>query len=226
MPDPGRFGREASGRSRRRICKTGRAGNEGARDMSTAIFPGSFDPPTHGHVDVIRRCAARFGGVVVCVMSNGGKGRGLFDVQERVELLRETTADIPGVLVEAYGGLLANYVRRFERPVIIRGLRATSDFDYEFQMASVNRTLNPEAETLFLAADSRYAFLSSSAARELGALGAELGSFVPGCVEKALRRKVAQHIQPRPVRRRGRIPASCRELPSVSPAAAEDTFRR
>ena len=200
MPDPGRFGREASGRSRRRICKTGRAGNEGARDMSTAIFPGSFDPPTHGHVDVIRRCAARFGGVVVCVMSNGGKGRGLFDVQERVELLREATADIPGVLVEAYGGLLANYVRRFERPVIIRGLRATSDFDY--------------------------AFLSSSAARELGALGAELGSFVPGCVEKALRRKVAQHIQPRPVRRRGRIPASCRELPSVSPAAAEDTFRR
>ena len=184
--------------------------------MSTAIFPGSFDPPTHGHVDVIRRCAARFGGVVVCVMSNGGKGRGLFDVQERVELLREATADIPGVLVEAYGGLLANYVRRFERPVIIRGLRATSDFDYEFQMASVNRTLNPEAETLFLAADSRYAFLSSSAARELGALGAELGSFVPGCVEKALRRKVAQHIQP----------ASCRELPSVSPAAAEDTFRR
>ena len=83
--------------------------------MSTAIFPGSFDPPTHGHVDVIRRCAARFGGVVVCVMSNGGKGRGLFDVQERVELLREATADIPGVLVEAYGGLLANYVRRFER---------------------------------------------------------------------------------------------------------------
>lgn len=159
--------------------------------MCTAIYPGSFDPPTLGHLDIIRRCSAIHDKVVVCVMRNGAKGGSLFSCAERSELLREITADLPNVEIDTYGGLLADYARRYPGSVIVRGLRAVTDFEYEFQMANVNRKLAPEIETIFMIARDKYTFLSSSVVRELGRYRGDLGEFVPPAVEKALRAKLS-----------------------------------
>ncbi len=158
--------------------------------MCTAIYPGSFDPPTLGHLDIIRRCSAIHDKVVVCVMRNGAKGGSLFSCAERAELLSTITADLPNVQVDTYGGLLADYARRYPDPVIVRGLRAVTDFEYEFQMANVNRKLAPEIETIFMIARDKYTFLSSSVVRELGRYRGDLGEFVPSAVEQALRVKL------------------------------------
>lgn len=159
--------------------------------MTTAIYPGSFDPPTLGHLDIIHRAAGLFGELVVCVMRNTGKDGGLFRADERVSMLRELTRDLKNVRVESYGGLLADYVRGFEKPVVIRGLRAITDFEYEFQMSTVNKKLNPDIETMFLVANTEYTFLSSSVVRELGEYEARMRCFVPQLVEDALREKLA-----------------------------------
>lgn len=146
--------------------------------MKTAIYPGSFDPVTSGHLNIIRRAANIFDRLIVCVMVNAGKNP-MFTLEEREALIRRVTADLPNVEVDSSNELLADYARRRGSCVIVKGLRAGSDFESEFQMALVNRKLNPELDTMFLTADSQYMYLSSSMAKELGKYGAELSDFLP-----------------------------------------------
>lgn len=162
--------------------------------MTTAIYPGSFDPPTFGHLDIIKRSAAIFDRVVVCVMKNGGKENGLFSVNERVRLLEELTCNFGNVEIDVYNGLLAEYVKLYEKPVVVRGLRAITDFEYEFQMATVNKKLNPDVETMFLVASNEYTFLSSSVVRELGKYGTHMSCFVPQTVEDAIKEKLSDSV--------------------------------
>ena len=135
--------------------------------MKTAIYPGSFDPVTSGHLNIIRRAAGIFDKLIVCVMVNAGKNP-MFTQDERVELIRRVTSDLPNVEVDASKELLAEYARRRGSCVVVKGLRAVSDFETEFQMALVNRKINPELDTMFLTADSKFMFLSSSLIKELG----------------------------------------------------------
>ena len=146
--------------------------------MKTAIYPGSFDPVTSGHLNIIRSAANIFDRLIVCVMVNAGKNP-MFTLEEREALIRRVTADLPNVEVDSSNELLADYARRRGSCVIVKGLRAGSDFESEFQMALVNRKLNPELDTMFLTADSQYMYLSSSMVKELGKYGAELSDFLP-----------------------------------------------
>ena len=146
--------------------------------MKTAVYPGSFDPITSGHLNIIRRAANIFDRLIVCVMVNAGKNP-MFTLEEREELIRRVTLDLPNVEVDCSNELLADYARRRGSCVIVKGLRAGSDFENEFQMALVNRKINPELDTMFLTADSQYMYLSSSMVKELGNYGAELSDFLP-----------------------------------------------
>ena len=146
--------------------------------MGIAIYPGSFDPVTSGHLNIIRRAATIFDKLIVCVMVNAGKNP-MFSLEERVELIRRVTEDLPNVEVDGSSELLAEYAKRRGSRVIIKGLRAGSDFENEFQMALINRKLNPDLDTMFLTADSQYMYLSSSAVKELGAYNADLTDFIP-----------------------------------------------
>ena len=148
--------------------------------MATAIYPGSFDPPTLGHLDIIRRSAAIFNELVVCVMHNGAKGQSLFTCRERAQLLESITADIPNVRIETQGGLLADYVKNYE--------------EHEFQMAAINKKLNCKIETMFMVASDKYTFLSSSVVRELGKYGREMSCFVPKAVEEAVHKKLSGEL--------------------------------
>ena len=147
--------------------------------MKIAIYPGSFDPVTSGHLNIIRRAANIFDKLIVCVMVNAGK-KPMFTQEERVDLIRRVTKDLPNVEVDCSNELLADYCKRRGSCVIVKGLRAGSDFENEFQMALVNRKLNPELDTMFLTADSQYMYLSSSMVKELGKYGADLSDFLPG----------------------------------------------
>lgn len=147
--------------------------------MKTAVYPGSFDPITSGHLNIIRRAANIFDKLIVCVMVNAGKNP-MFTLEEREELIRRVTQDLPNVEVDCSNELLADYARRRGSCVIVKGLRAGSDFENEFQMALVNRKINPELDTMFLTADSQYMYLSSSMVKELGKYGADLSDFLPG----------------------------------------------
>lgn len=146
--------------------------------MKTAIYPGSFDPITAGHLNIIRRAANIFDKLIVCVMVNAGK-HPMFSLEEREELIRRVTRDLPNVEVDCSNELLAEYARRRGSCVIVKGLRAGSDFENEFQMALVNRKINPELDTMFLTADSQYMYLSSSMVKELGGYGVPLTDFLP-----------------------------------------------
>lgn len=149
--------------------------------MKIAIYPGSFDPVTSGHLNIIQRAAAIFDKVIVCVMVNSGKNP-MFTQEERVELIRRVTADIPNVEVDYSAALLAEYAREKGSCVIVKGLRASSDFENEFQMSMINRKLNPELDTMFLPAESQYLYLSSSTVKELGRYGVELSDFLPQAI--------------------------------------------
>lgn len=143
----------------------------------TAIYPGTFDPITHGHTDLVTRAARLFDRVVVAVAANPTKAP-VFTLEERVAMAREALGDTPGVEVCGFASLLADFVRVQKADVIIRGLRAVSDFEHEFQLASMNRHLVPEAETLFLSPAEQYAYISSSLVREIAALGGDVSPFV------------------------------------------------
>ena len=131
------------------------------RNMRIAIYPGSFDPVTLGHLDIIRRASGLFDRLIVAVMHNQNK-KPMFSVEERMEMLRRTTAGLPNVEIESFGGLLADYARRKNACVLVKGLRAVSDFEYEFQMALANRKLNADLDTVFLMTSSEYMYLSSA----------------------------------------------------------------
>ena len=159
--------------------------------MKTAVYPGSFDPITSGHLNIIRRAANIFDRLIVCVMVNAGKNP-MFTLEEREALIRRVTTDLPNVEVDCSNELLADYARRRGSCVIVKGLRAGSDFENEFQMALVNRKLNPELDTMFLTADSRYMYLSSSMVKELGYYGAELSDFLPEEIIPDFRKKLGK----------------------------------
>lgn len=157
--------------------------------MRTAIYPGSFDPLTNGHVDVVERAARLFDSVVVAVARNSAKTP-LFSVEERVQQLTDALASCENVRVTTFDGLLVAFARETGAAAIIRGLRAVSDFEYEFQMALMNRRLAPEIETVFLMTDADKAFLSSSMVKEVARLGGEIHGLVPDVVETALRARL------------------------------------
>lgn len=149
--------------------------------MKTAICPGSFDPVTLGHLDIIKRAAALFDRVIVVVMINSAKSTA-FTAEERVALLCEVTADIPGIQIDSYNGLLAEYAAAKNAQAIVKGLRVMSDFEYEFQMALTNRALSPQTETIFLPASNDCMFLSSSVVREVASRGRDVSRFVPASI--------------------------------------------
>lgn len=159
--------------------------------MIRAVYPGTFDPVTNGHLDVIERAAKIFDELIVAVTTNPAKTP-WFTLEERVEMLKECCSHLPNVTVEAFDGLLVNFVRQKGAKVVIKGLRAVTDFDYEFQMAAINRKLAPEIETLFLMTSLPYAYLSSSAVKEVASLNGCLKDLVPDNVAERLCKKVAE----------------------------------
>lgn len=151
--------------------------------MITAVCPGSFDPVTQGHMDIVRRASRLFDRVIVVVMTNGAKSP-LFTQTERVELLDRAVAaeGLEHVVVDCYDGLLADYVEMRQADVIVKGLRAMSDFEYEFQMALTNRKLNSRAETVFLTTTAEHMYLSSSLVKQVAGYGGDISDFVPACI--------------------------------------------
>ena len=159
--------------------------------MIRAIYPGSFDPVTLGHLDIIRRASRTVNELIVGVLNNGGKTP-LFTAEERVEMLREVTKDIPNVKVMAFSGLLVDFARHTNSTVVVRGLRAISDFDYELQMAQTNRKMNPHVDTMFLATSLEYAYLSSSTVKEVAFFDGDISEFVPEPVVEKVRERVKE----------------------------------
>lgn len=156
---------------------------------NAAVYPGSFDPITNGHVDIILRGSQIFDRLIVLVAVNSEK-KTLFDLEERLHLIREVFRDNPKVEVDAFEGLLVSYMRSRDIRVVIRGLRAVSDFEYEFQMALMNRKIYPEADTLFLAARENYSYVSSRILKEVFGLGGCIADLAPATVIEAMKRKV------------------------------------
>ncbi|HZX22960.1 MAG TPA: pantetheine-phosphate adenylyltransferase [Woeseiaceae bacterium] len=150
-----------------------------------AMYPGTFDPVTRGHEDLVRRASRIFDRIVVAIAANPGK-QPMFNLEERVALAEAVLADIPGIEVMGYEGLTIDFARQHDLGAIIRGLRAVSDFEYEFQLANMNRHLTDEVETVFLTPTERYTYISSSLVREIAMLGGDVGEFVSPVVEKAL----------------------------------------
>ena len=147
--------------------------------MSIAICPGSFDPMTLGHLNIVRRTSRIFEKVVVLVMVNATKKTPMFTIDERVDMIRRITAGYPNVTVDTFDGLLAEYAKRYEHAIIVKGLRAGTDFENEFQMSQINKMINPALETMFLTSSEKYTFLSSSVVPELASYGADLTEFLP-----------------------------------------------
>ena len=159
--------------------------------MKIAIYPGSFDPVTIGHLNIIRRAATIFDKLIVCVMVNAAKNP-MFTLDERVEMISRVTDDLPNVEVDSSDELLADYARRRGSCVIVKGQRAGSDFENEFQMALINKKINPELDTMFLTAESRYMYLSSSTVKELGRYGVDLAGFLPEQIIPDFEKKIGK----------------------------------
>ncbi len=154
-----------------------------------AVYPGTFDPVTYGHIDLIKRAQEIFPELIVAVAHNRHKNP-LFSVEERVDMLKRATSDMKGIVVSDFNGLVVDFARKNKAKVLIRGLRMISDFEYEFQMALTNRRLSPQVETIFLMPQESYSYLSSKLLKEAATLGADLSTFVPDFVAKALRAKL------------------------------------
>lgn len=157
--------------------------------MKIAVYPGTFDPITNGHTDLVQRAARLFGRVIVAVAANTGK-TSAFSLERRVALAQEVLADLPNVEVCSFDTLLVDFLHQRGADVILRGLRAVSDFEYEFQLASMNRQLAPDIETVFLTPAEQYAFVSSSLVREIADLGGDVSHFVHALIVAALRERV------------------------------------
>nr|WP_242620527.1 pantetheine-phosphate adenylyltransferase [Senegalia massiliensis] len=161
--------------------------------MMTVIYPGSFDPVTNGHLDIIKRASKKFDKIIVTVLNNPSKNS-LFNVEERVELLKNTTKDIENVEIDSFAGLLIDYAKSKDVSIILKGLRALSDFEYEFQMALTNTMLDEELETFFLMTSSKYSFLSSSVVKEIAKFNGDVSKLVPEIVEYNLNKKLKGDI--------------------------------
>ena len=158
--------------------------------MKIAIYPGSFDPVTIGHLNIIERAAKIFDKLIVCVMVNAGKQNPMFSQEERVDLIRRVTRHLPNVEVDSSCELLADYARRKCGCVIVKGLRAGSDFENEFQMAQINHKINPNLDTLFLTSEHQFMYLSSSMVKELGRYGVDLSDFLPKEIISDFQKKI------------------------------------
>ena len=158
--------------------------------MRRAVYPGSFDPITNGHLDLIHRGTRLFDQVIVAVLENEGKAP-LFHVSERMELLRQTTRHMPSVEIQSFSGLLVDFMRKVNAQVVVRGLRAVSDFEYEFQMALMNRELSDRVETIFMMPAVEYTYVSSRLVKEVFRLGGDISRLVPSVVVEKLRAKLA-----------------------------------
>jgi pantetheine-phosphate adenylyltransferase len=159
--------------------------------MKTAIYPGSFDPVTNGHVDVIKRALKIFDKVIVAVGDNPGK-RPAFTTEERIEMLKDCTKSIKNVEIDSFSGLLLDYVKSKNSKIIVRGLRAVSDFEFEFQRALMNRVVDNEIETIFIMTKEDYVYLNSSIVKEMAMFGGKLNGLVPEIVEKKLKEKFSK----------------------------------
>jgi len=159
--------------------------------MKIAIYPGSFDPITSGHLNIIRRAASIFDQLIVCVMVNSSK-KPMFDQAERVEMIKRVTADLDNVEVDSSTELLAEYARRKGSCVIVKGLRAGSDFENEFQMALINHKINPDLDTMFLTSEHQYMYLSSSTVKELGRYDVDLSDFLPESIIPDFKQRIQE----------------------------------
>lgn len=157
--------------------------------MNKAIYPGSFDPVTLGHLDIIERTSKMFDRVIIGVLNNKSKSP-LFSVEERVNMLKEVTSSLPNVEVQSFEGLLIDFVRKNDARVIVRGLRAITDFEYELQMAQTNRVIAPEVDTIFLTTNFRYSYLSSSIVKEIAEFDGEISAFLHPAVAEKVREKL------------------------------------
>lgn len=161
--------------------------------MKIAIYPGSFDPVTLGHLNIIKRAAACFDQLIVCVMVNSNKkNSGMFTPEERVDMLRRVTGNISNVEIDSASELLASYAKRRHARVVVKGLRAVSDFEQEVQMAIVNGKLNPKLDTMFLPSSEKYTYLSSSVVKEMARYGAELSDFLPREIIEDVTKRAAE----------------------------------
>ena len=158
--------------------------------MNVAIVPGSFDPVTNGHLDIIRRTSKLFDTVYVSILSNSSKTTPLFSVEERIALIQRVTKDLPNVKVENFTGLLVDYAKEKNAKFIVKGLRAVSDFEYEFQMSLTNKKLAPEIETFFITTNSKYAYLSSSIVKEVAKFGGDFTEMVPSEIIEDIKKKI------------------------------------
>ncbi|NLU09804.1 MAG: pantetheine-phosphate adenylyltransferase [Tepidanaerobacter acetatoxydans] len=156
--------------------------------MNIGIYPGSFDPITYGHLDIIQRSSKLFDRLIVAVLSNPQK-KPLFTVEERIEMIRDSVNDIPNVEIDSFSGLLVDFAKLKKARVIVKGLRAVSDFEYELQMALMNKKLDERIETIFIMTNSKYSYLSSSVVKEVSSLGGCVATVVPPLVEKRLKQK-------------------------------------